>query len=238
MEDKREPTPSAALPSVDELLTQSARRQEEARQRESEAVASLASDASKGFTATPEHALGRELKRLREAKGMSQEQVSRLMDIYDRGGPSWKQTTVAKTEAGSRPIRVNELIGFTRVFDVSLTDLIASVAYASDTYTPQEDARDDADQHAPLLYLPSVETLLAQLQLERTLSQYSRAAENVEIAEIALDLARRSVADCTADVGRAIAQKEEARAKANQARNELESLKAQDAEKWRKKRGK
>lgn len=39
-------------------------------------------------------------------------------------GHSWRQTTVAKTEAADRPIRVNEMQGLARVFGVQMVDLL------------------------------------------------------------------------------------------------------------------
>lgn len=70
---------------------------------------------------TPEEVVGRRAKALREARGWSQQQVARLMAD---NGFSWRQTTVAKTEAADRPVRINEAAGLASVFGVTLNDLL------------------------------------------------------------------------------------------------------------------
>lgn len=53
---------------------------------------------------------------------MSQEALALAM--REAGFP-WRQTTAAKTEAGDRPVRVNEASALAQVFDVPLVDLLA-----------------------------------------------------------------------------------------------------------------
>lgn len=69
----------------------------------------------------PEEKLGRTVRTLREARGLSQEQVAAKMTAL---GFSWQQTTVARTEAASRPIRVNEAVALSRVFQVAIDYLL------------------------------------------------------------------------------------------------------------------
>ena len=73
---------------------------------------------------TPEKRLGAALKLLRESLGLSQDSVAKSMSDFDH---SWRQTTVAKTEAGARPIRVNEVVDLARVLGTSSVDLMHQV---------------------------------------------------------------------------------------------------------------
>jgi transcriptional regulator with XRE-family HTH domain len=70
---------------------------------------------------SPEHVVGRRVKALRAARGWSQQELAtRMLDL----GYAWRQTTVAKTEAADRPIRVNEMQGLAKAFGVSMNDLL------------------------------------------------------------------------------------------------------------------
>ena len=61
---------------------------------------------------TPEQQAGTRIKTRRVELGMSQEQLSEEMR---RLGHSWHQTTVVKTEAAGRPLRLNELTDLARI---------------------------------------------------------------------------------------------------------------------------
>lgn len=78
-----------------------------------------------GYGYEPEKALGEALRSLRTARGMSQEDVATMMS---RSGFSWRQTTVAKTEGGSRPVRVNEAAALALHFGVSVNELVGNQA--------------------------------------------------------------------------------------------------------------
>ena len=78
---------------------------------------------------TPERRLGAVLKLLRESLGLSQDSVAKSMSDFDH---SWRQTTVAKTEAGARPIRVNEVVDLARVLGTSSVDLMYQVEQDSE----------------------------------------------------------------------------------------------------------
>ncbi|MFI9610356.1 helix-turn-helix domain-containing protein [Streptomyces sp. NPDC052023] len=71
---------------------------------------------------TAEEVMGKQVRRIRELRGWSQQELARRM--HDKGY-SWRQTTVAKTEAADRPIRVNEVQGLAIVFGVTVNDLLA-----------------------------------------------------------------------------------------------------------------
>ena len=69
----------------------------------------------------PEVQTGRALRRLRLARGWSQEEVARHMQAY---GYDFHQTMIAKIEAAQRPLRVRELADFAALYDVEVNDLI------------------------------------------------------------------------------------------------------------------
>jgi 8-oxo-dGTP diphosphatase len=77
-------------------------------------------DASKVTQADVEVLAGQELRRLRVARGWTQESVAAKMRAY---GYTWHQTMVAKIEAGTRPLRVKELADLAALFGVSLARL-------------------------------------------------------------------------------------------------------------------
>jgi transcriptional regulator with XRE-family HTH domain len=68
-----------------------------------------------------ERRAGVQLRKLREARGWSQREVSERMKPF---GYDWQQTTVARIEAATRPLRLNELLDLAALFSVSLTDLL------------------------------------------------------------------------------------------------------------------
>lgn len=69
----------------------------------------------------PEVQAGRALRRLRTARGWSQEEVARRMKAY---GYDFHQTMIAKIEAAQRPIRVRELADFAALYGVEAHELI------------------------------------------------------------------------------------------------------------------
>jgi transcriptional regulator with XRE-family HTH domain len=71
----------------------------------------------------PEALAGQELRRLRVARGWSQDEVARRMAAY--GYDSWHQTTVGRIEAAQRPLRLNEAVALTSLFGVPLYQLVA-----------------------------------------------------------------------------------------------------------------
>ncbi|MGA7418614.1 MAG: helix-turn-helix transcriptional regulator [Acidimicrobiales bacterium] len=82
---------------------------------------------------TPEEYVGASIRRLRQAHGWSQEQLARAMSD---AGFKWIQTTVAKTEAAERPIRLGEMIGLARLFGVEAHEMFEP---PSDTGDAQAD---------------------------------------------------------------------------------------------------
>lgn len=70
---------------------------------------------------TPEYFVGRIVSRLRDERGWSQ---TALAERLANHGFELHQSTVAKLEAGKRPIRVNELVALASVFNVAVADLL------------------------------------------------------------------------------------------------------------------
>lgn len=69
----------------------------------------------------PEVQAGRALRRLRTARGWSQEEAARRMKPY---GYDFHQTMIAKIEAAQRPIRVRELADFAALYGAEVHELI------------------------------------------------------------------------------------------------------------------
>jgi transcriptional regulator with XRE-family HTH domain len=63
-----------------------------------------------------------QLRNLRVANGWSQREVAERMKAF---GYDWQQATVARIEAASRPLRLNELLDLAALYNVPLTDLLA-----------------------------------------------------------------------------------------------------------------
>ncbi|MEV6662756.1 helix-turn-helix domain-containing protein [Streptomyces nigra] len=118
---------------------------------------------------TAEEAMGKQVKRIRELRGWSQQELARRM--ADKGY-SWRQTTVAKTEAADRPIRVNEVQGLAVVFGVTVNDLLAVPI-------------DDYEMYGAASRLTELRTLAQAanqraIELRRTRERLEKEAETAE----------------------------------------------------------
>jgi transcriptional regulator with XRE-family HTH domain len=72
---------------------------------------------------TPEEQVGASVKVLRVQRGLTQADVAeRMHDL----GHSWLQTTVAKTEAADRPLRLNEVADLAKILGVRVPDLVST----------------------------------------------------------------------------------------------------------------
>ncbi len=110
---------------------------------------------------TPEQQTGELVRHHRIAHGLSQQELAAAMTSL---GLSWHQTTVAKTEAAERPIRVNELVALARVLDVPASTLV-----------------EESRGHAGGRQL--VELLRAKNRLSETQKAAERTAEAYEAAK-------------------------------------------------------
>lgn len=119
-----------------------------------------------GSQETAERVLGSRLKQLREAAGMPQAGLAGRMV---RLGHSWQQTTVAKTEASQRPIRVNEAVDLARIFGIQVSELIGPPANPFQEHESLLTA--EAAQRPDPRTLPSVEWLLLKIRRDRKLNE-------------------------------------------------------------------
>ena len=94
----------------------------------------------------PEVQAGRALRRLRKARGWSQDEVGRRIKAY---GYDFHQTMIAKIEAAQRPLRVRELADFAALYGMEVHELIyppagslKEVSREIDTLTDQLQAAD------------------------------------------------------------------------------------------------
>lgn len=69
-----------------------------------------------------EERFGTRVRALREATGMPQAHIARVLTVSH--GLKWDQSTVARTEAAQRPIRLIEAAALAEVFGVPLGDLL------------------------------------------------------------------------------------------------------------------
>ncbi|MGI5325528.1 helix-turn-helix domain-containing protein [Actinomadura nitritigenes] len=133
----------------------------------------------------PEKTLGETLKRLRVARGMSQEDIAQMMNM---AGFTWRQTTVAKTEGGSRPVRVNEAAALALCFGVSVNDLLGTTAE-----TPQQVKIESAYRAT---FSASISTRLrageAQRQAEAARREYEESIRDLREMERLHEEARRA----------------------------------------------
>jgi transcriptional regulator with XRE-family HTH domain len=72
---------------------------------------------------TAEARVGAQLKAMRAKLGLTQAELAEAMQGL---GHSWMQTTVAKTEAADRPVRLNEVADLAKILGVSLPHLVSS----------------------------------------------------------------------------------------------------------------
>lgn len=128
---------------------------------------------------TPEQVMAQSLRALRESRQFSQERVAELMR---EAGYSWQQTTVAKTEAGARPIRVNEAVELARIFKAAVDIFLDPVGdefgrTGIQIRLAEARANLDAAQH-------QVET--AQAALERAKNDKAEAEKQLRLAKARL----------------------------------------------------
>ncbi len=124
---------------------------------------------------TVEQQVGATLRGFRQARGLSQQQVA---DAMVGLGFSWRQTTVAKTEAAERPVPVGEVYALAGLLGVGIHDLLR-IRMAPDS------------EETGLLF----DVLAAQRQLERADQQVATAKAALAEAQAKYDRARGVVSD-------------------------------------------
>lgn len=74
---------------------------------------------------TFEFQVGQRIRDVRLTQGLAQIELARRLANF---GVDWHQTTVAKTELGLRPLRVNEVAALASALDVPLEELLRTPA--------------------------------------------------------------------------------------------------------------
>jgi transcriptional regulator with XRE-family HTH domain len=138
---------------------------------------------------TPELLAGQELRRLRRARGWSQEEVARRMVAIGHEG--WHQTTVGRTETARRPLRLNETVDLAGLFGVPVTQLLAPIPVQLDevnevirlTEETLADTREEAEE---------LHTELAAAAAEHTEAEgkYRKVVSDLEYLEAHLAIMR------------------------------------------------
>lgn len=160
----------------------------------------------------PEEKLAQELRALRSQRGWSQQDLARHMS--DEYGLRWHQTTIAKIEAGQRPIGLNEAAALADVFQITGTQLLTPVAARPDEIWELEAHEQQLVDASVSLEAELAETIKEQQQAAvraLTLEQNWRAA-SVTVAKLAEQLndlttqlaeARAAQEDLTAEMVKA-----------------------------------
>jgi transcriptional regulator with XRE-family HTH domain len=110
---------------------------------------------------------GRRLRALREERGLSQQHV--VNALLNHGILNWHQTTVAKIEAGSRPVRLSEAMACASLFGLTVDEMLI------DPESTEARARRSQELSTRRNELEVVEQLLSQ-----RLRELDRAQARVE----------------------------------------------------------
>lgn len=93
---------------------------------------------------TTEATTGERIRDHRLSLALSQQMLAAAMTQL---GFSWRQTTVAKTEAAERPIRVNELAALAEIFGVGIAQLVDDSPESRRGTALRESLRANTKQH-------------------------------------------------------------------------------------------
>lgn len=130
--------------------------------------------ASQGPAGNPDEVFARQLRAVRQAAGLTQQQLAGRMNA---AGTKMHRSAVAKIEAGDRPVSVGEAVRFAAVLGVSLDELVTEPG-------PDTAPRPAGAQAAvwPLL------DLIAEVRklLEEHQAHYGAAADKFAKAELRL----------------------------------------------------
>lgn len=118
---------------------------------------------------------GQRMRSIRTGRGMSQDHVAVGMA---RAGFSWHQTTVARTEAGKRPISLKEALGVASVLHCELPELLKAEASALPDWLTV--ARQELELKERIVF--EAKSKLSFAELER-----NNVARDVKTAEILME---------------------------------------------------
>lgn len=131
-----------------------------------------------GDKQTPEQQAGTRIKSRRVEIGLSQDAVAEEMR---RLGHPWHQTTVVKTEAAGRPLRVNEVMDLAAVLGVTVWELMGPPQYPSPALRQLFRAKEDVER--------------LQRQLDELRDEVDRTVNNLQYAQILVTDAREKLAE-------------------------------------------
>jgi transcriptional regulator with XRE-family HTH domain len=111
-----------------------------------------------------EATVGKNVRRLREGRDLSQQQLGADLALL---GIGMHQTTVAKLEAGSKPLRLNEVAAIAAYFEVP-------IEWLWETTTEMLDEREEATRQQEIRTVMDALTV-ARTEVERASAQVSDA---------------------------------------------------------------
>lgn len=131
----------------------------------------------------PERVIGREMRRIRERLGLTQQEVAERML---KNGFRFHQTQIAKMERGERPIRVNEWIAIATALGTTPQDMLSSAISAS--------VSQSTEKRLSLLELAREMGAIEQ-RLQAAQRMLDKAEERATKARLARDVAEASWRD-------------------------------------------
>lgn len=141
-----------------------------------------------------EKLIGLQLRSLRESRGLSQREVAEAMAALGAAYSRWRQSTVDKTEKALRPLRVNELRDFARVFGVPLEFLLDPLPEGpardriidlelSMLRPAAEEARDQLARATAALDSAAADQARAERQRARSAAKFAELEARIEFLE-------------------------------------------------------
>jgi transcriptional regulator with XRE-family HTH domain len=131
-----------------------------------------------------ERRFGQRLRELRKLRGWSQEQVASQMRALGHG---WQQTTVTKTEAADRPIRLNEAASLAALLELGVDDVLMSVQGGD------PDRLRHIERKRQNLHVKTALLLQAELALRDEAAEARQRAEAIEQKRLAAHIEIRKL---------------------------------------------
>jgi transcriptional regulator with XRE-family HTH domain len=125
----------------------------------------------------------------RESRGLSQRELAQA--LVDLGHSSFRQQTIAEIEAGSRQVKLDEALAYSRALGITVDNLIRPTSLTKEATDLLEAAREalDTTRHATHW---AAERDAALLRLHKAIT---RAASHEEELADELAVARRALSD-------------------------------------------
>jgi transcriptional regulator with XRE-family HTH domain len=130
-----------------------------------------------GDKQTPEQQAGQRIKHWRGVRQLSQEQVAAEMRKL---GHPWHQTTVVKTEAAGRPLRLNEMTDLAAILGVVVFDLMGHQEYPAAAMLQLFRAEEDVERLQGHVDKLQRELEIAVSELQQAQQHEAEARERVK----------------------------------------------------------